>query len=160
MSRSMSKQLAEKSREGTVAVRRPVLCSAARYGRGPVQDRAVEAMPTASIPTEHGASARMCQPEARRAGGTAALGAEHAQGSSAWVVARVHDEQAGRRDATTTTRELQAGTTGKLHGGSRGLDRAEGTARLVSTPDRGDSPAQGRAEGEAAVHQTTRGPSR
>jgi hypothetical protein len=112
-------------------------------------------MPIASIPTKHGASAMMCQPEARRAGGTAVLGAERAQGSLAWAVARVHDEQAGRWDTTTTTRELRAGMAGKLHSGSRGLDRAEGTAWLVSTLDRGDSPTQGRAEGEAAGHQRT-----
>lgn len=50
MSHSTCKQLAERSREGTIAVRRPVLCSAAQHGRGPVQGRAVEAMPTASTP--------------------------------------------------------------------------------------------------------------
>jgi hypothetical protein len=33
-------------------------------------------------------------------------------GSSAWATARVHDEQAGRRDATATARELRAGTAG------------------------------------------------
>lgn len=45
-----------------------------------------------------------------------AQGAERAQGSSAWAAARVHDEQAGRRDATATARELGAGTAGKPHG--------------------------------------------
>jgi hypothetical protein len=37
-------------------------------------------------------------------------------------------KRAASRHATTTARELRAGTMGKLHGGSRGLDRAKGKA--------------------------------
>jgi hypothetical protein len=73
-----------------------------------------------------------------KAGAWASTGREQEQ--LGWVT-MAREQRRRAEQAAMGAGELRAGTTGKLHGGGRGLDRAKGTTRLVSTTNRGDSPA-------------------